>query len=276
MNAFLNIQLQPAYGAGQVGVTWKLNSKFEHGVVFVYRSVNGGLPPWDLRNTNAEGIPGSVGYFVDLAGDMRQSTFSMPHYRLAVQLPDGTIYDSPVINPLGKLTKKELNILTNIMWQEYRFLRSGNGVPVFVFAPKLTGIPTAGFDVVSDQLNSKGDDSEGRPFISGYTTPALTWMHRIFSPQTIQQGLKVDGFDNAASQVIKARMLAFPRPAPGYMIAQPDTDERYEINQIIAPLMFKGVAPIGYEVDLLPISRSSAEYELPLPAVPAEMYTTFI
>ena len=271
--AFSQFNLQPAYGPGKMAVTWRVDPKYKDGLIFVFRSINGGLPPWTLQNAGEVGIPAIAGYFVDDISTAKHSMLSQLHYRLALRMPNGDVHDSPVVNPFGRLTPHEHKIVVDLMWQELRFLRAGNGVPIYVYAPKLSGMPSAGFDPVSKQMHSSGDDSYGQAYIGGFSTPALTWMHRYGSLVT-RQGPAGDGFGNTVGQASQARLLAFPRPAPGYLIVQPDADARYKIGDPIVPMMFRGIIPIGYEVQLLPLPRTDEAYGLPVPAIPDEMYAT--
>jgi hypothetical protein len=270
-NAFSQIQIQPAYGKGQTALTWNLNPGFKDGHIFIYRSINGGLPPWDL--INEVGIPGAAGYYVDDIRAEKSSSVANLHYRMALQMPDGTVHDSPVVNPYSRITKKEYGILIDMMWNEIRSLRAGNGVPIYIFAPLLGGVPSAGFDPVTNQMHSTGSDSFGQAYQGGFGRPALTWMHK-FGELDMRQSPSEDGHGNSVGQAANARLLAYPRPAVRFMVVQPISDERYEIGPVIKPLLFRGIVPIGYEVQLLPLPRSHEAYNLPVPPVPDAMFQT--
>ena len=272
--SFLSVSLQPGYGTRTCAITWNVPAELQRGTVFIYRSMTG-LGPWTIVNDKKHGTPASVGYFVDRVDAFIESTLMTMHYRLLLEV-EKEKFDSPIVNLRTHLTPREYGIVKDIMFLELKNMRSGNGVPAFIFAPLRRGIPAPGFDFETNQMQGTGmtvpgQESYGEAFVGGYGPPAITWVMKM-GAMTTAFTKSPDGNGSQESTEVSARLLAFPRPVSNYMIVLPLMDERYAVGEIIKPFMFKGMLPIGYEVRLNPIPRTDARYKVPVPPMPEEMY----
>lgn len=277
---FTGVTLQPGYGLGTMAITWNVLPQYEEGEVFIHRSLTG-TAPWELLNDEEHGVNAKVGYYVDRIARVKESGQTL-YYRLSLeyQRPGGDEveeFETPVLTPLARLNRREQRAVVDIMRNELTNMRGGNGVPAFLFAPLQQGLPAPGFDYETQQMHGSGmttlgKESFGEAFVGGFGPPVLTWIAKF--------GAMVQSFVPAANggsghQIlpISGRLLAFPRPMPGYMVVISQTDERFVIGpDNIVPFMFKGVLPVGYEVQLLPIPRTDARYKVPVPLISDELF----
>ncbi len=266
MNPFVSVVLQPAYGLRQIALTWNILPQYRHGRVYIYRSYTG-MAPFDLIDD--AGVPAVVGYFVDEISPAIEAKTLIATYRLLLEVPqthgDPLEFETNALDSAAYLTRREHKIAQDILRTEMRHMRSGNGVPAFLFAPLRSGIPSPGFDFQTNQMLAHSKDTYGEAFVGGFGPPVSTWLHKISSGAVVF-ARNAEGGKTDVVAPSRARMLAFPRPQPGYMLVVVPADERYVVGDRIDNLMFKGVIPIGYEVDLNPIPRTDPRYEVPAPA----------
>lgn len=275
MSNFLSISLQPGYGHGTLALSWNVLPQHSAGTVFIFRSFTG-TAPWDVIDDI--GVPASVGYFVDHIDALKESKHKEVFYRLSLEVPRASgepeIINSPILQPLADLTPRERKTAVNILFSELRMMCSGNGMPAFIFAPLRRGIPAAGFDFQTKQMGGTGmrpgKESYGEAFVGGFGPPTVTRFIKL-GTLGLNYARTADGYTQEG-QSCMARMLAFPRPQPDYLIVAPKTDERFIVGEQITPLLFAGQLPIGYEVPLVALTRTDPRYQIPVPEMPREMY----
>lgn len=262
------VAVQPSYGKGKAYVTWRLPRPFNSGDVFVYRSWDGN-EPWECLNADAPVI--SVDHFEDSLF-FEQGYLTITYYRLLL-VHDGQNYPSPVIGLLDHLTRPQYGGVQTMMGLEFLRMRAGNGIKVFMLPPLVTGVPAAGVDPLTWQKlkttcddTAPGTDGFGRPLAGGYGTPLTTWVE-LMGPATMDKADNDSMGVSIEELTTKARFLAFPRPQRGYLIVDPQSDNRYVVDATIQAYNFRGITPIAYDLDLQLLERGDPRYKVEVPAM---------
>ena len=275
---FSRFTAQPSYGASKAGLTWNISSALPGAKIIIFRSIYGGMAPWELI-TAPSGIAASGGFFEDDISGANENSARKIFYRACV-LHQGTEYDSPVIGFTSWLAPNEMKAVARILRNEMRLMHthdrgdiSGNGVPMLMFSPLEEGIPCPDFDVLTKQQVGQGgrpgpNDCYGMAYIGGFGPAQFTWMRLLKTEQGLADN--AGGAGTVFSNSVRARFLAFPRPMPDMMVVNPATDDRYIIASSVDEFLFKGVLPIAYDAQLNRLERSSPKYRLPvsMPAYP--------
>lgn len=264
-NPFINVHVQPTYGRNRAGLTWQLKPGYSGGDFYVFKSFNNGLAPWLLINE----IPVRGLSFVDEHLDMSNS---VPYYRVLMVL-SGKEYDSPIVTPLDKLSKTQFGGVSRMMQLEYMRMSTGNGVQVLHYIPLENGAIADDTDPITLQKYGShcqdkdlNDIDYGQKFKGGFTPPIYTWLeisqYGVNKVEEDQQNLAMTW-----DITHKARMLAFPKPSPGDLVIQPDTDIRYGIISPVQGNYFRGAFPISFDVGLQVLNNADPRYGIPVPEV---------
>lgn len=271
-NVFTALSVQPSYGDLKAVVSWNVLPQYINGKVFVYRSFNGSAP-WEL--VHEDGTYANIGFYEDdIAGLVDRAIVDI-WYRLLLEVPtlDGNSkeFDSPIISIFKKLDRRDHFIIRHIMRQELEDMRKGNGTRVLMYPPLMQGTPSALFDpstrqmLIANGTEPDGTDSYGMPFVGGFAPPIETYV-KFTQIGTVNTDRNESGNGRDELQPIKARMLAFPKPNPEYLVVEPSTDKRYIIGDAITGHLFKGIVPVIYDVTLQAIPKRDAKYRVPVPA----------
>lgn len=260
MNPFLDLSLQPGYGAKQCLVRWKLGAEYQDGDVYVYKApaVQG---PWELLNT--EPVSG-VQYFTDenfIVGDVNTRV----HYRLLLEHRSGD-FDSPVVGLFDKLNRKEFGIARRLMKLELLHKREGrNGTAVLVYKPRTSGPRCRCVDTQTGQSNQASlcPFCYGTTYEGGYIDPVETWFEEEkWSPFTIDD--KENGAGSSSTRTLVVNMLAFPEVTRGDVIIHRELDNRFAVI-VTEPKYFNGSFPIRQDTQLILLPRQDIRYKIPLP-----------
>jgi hypothetical protein len=271
-NVFTSLSVQPSYGNLKTAVSWNVLPQYKSGTIFVYKSYTGAAP-WEL--VHEDGVPANIGYYEDDVAGIVDRVAQDIWYRLLLEVPqsNGEVkeFDSPIISLFHKLDRREHFIVRHIMRQELEDMKKGNGIKVLMYAPLMQGKPSVLFDsqtrqmIIANGTEPDGTDSYGMPFIGGFAEPVETYI-KFTKIGTIAMDRPEDGNGRDELQPIQARMLAFPKPDHDYLLIEPTTDRRYIISDTINGHLFKGIAPVIYDVTLQAIPRRDAKYRVPIPA----------
>jgi len=274
MRAFASFHVQPSYGNMKSAISWTLQGGEPGDTMLLFRSVTGGNAPW----VQIGSVPARQGFYVDDISVTRENTAQKIYYRGCVVSRDGTETDGPVVTFLSALTPHEVKQVIRLLRNELRIMSGtcrggcaarGAGIPVAMFAPLESGTPSANYNAVTRQFagtTAKQDgvaDSYGMPYVGGFGPQLNTWMRFIQDAEEKHDGTAEQPGDRQG-RVVRARMLAFPRPASDYMVVQPESDDRFIIGAKVDPYAFKGILPFAYEADLVRLERSDARYRLPV------------
>ena len=244
---------------------WSLQENAGDAVVYVFRSTDG-VGSWKL--ITEEPVLGS-GMALD-ADFTLNDLAHIPYYR-AVAVIAGKEYDSPIISAFESLTRSQFAAVRRIMQLEVLRMRppQGNGLTVWHYVPLTSGDPNPAYDHVTWQQRGvecpdAADPSYGLPFKGGYAPPCMSFIE-VGQRRTTEQD-RPDGTGTAQSvELITARMLAFPSPARGHLLVHPANDDRWVVESVVEPYMFRGIAVIAHQVSLHLLRRSDPRYQLPVP-----------
>lgn len=257
---FVSVAVQPSYGSAQAAVRWTLSVQYQTGGVLVYRSLDG-LEPFILLNPGDEPIRDTSVFLDHIPVD---TLLNKILYRLDVEMPDGTIIDGETVGFFEAISERDHRTARAQLCAELKRLRERRaGVPAFTFNPRRDGVINQGYDTVTGVVADlcQFDKQGGAPH--NYTTPFQTWVQLLAPTQT-----RKDQADQAGSiEVITtpARLPGFPQPQPGALVVLPYTDDRYVVGETVTPFLFRGLVPIGYQVQLTMIPRTDARYRVPVP-----------
>lgn len=260
MNPFVNVHVQPSYGRNQAIITWNVIAGYATGDFYVYKSSNSGLPPWELLNDT----PATGGMYVDTNHTGDEFTY----YRVLL-IKDSVEYDSDIVKAADKLSRAQYGGISKIMRMEYLRMSTGNGIQVLHYIPLTSGALAPNVDPLTKQRTGiecpDVDTSYGLPYIGGYGPPIYTWLEiSTYGESVVKEGdNKLDVDDDITH---KARMLAFPTPAPGHLIVHPATDNRYGIKSPVQGHYFRGAFPISYDVSMTLLRLSDPRYRVPVPS----------
>lgn len=271
---FLSFTVQPSYGQLKAGITWNVRHTAPSDAMLLFRSINGGNPPW-TRITSATGVPVSSGYFVDDISVTRENTAQKIFYRGCVLAQGGGQTDGPVVSFCSWLAPNEVRHVERMLRNEMRIMHtnrrgriSGGGILAAMFAPLEHGTPNPDYDSSTKQFVGQGglpgaNDSYGMPFIGGFGPQMMTWVRFVKDAEETHEGTD-DQPGDRQGRVIRARLLAFPRPSSNYMIVQPATDDRFIIGSKVDTFYYKGILPFAYEAEIVRLERSDPRYRLPV------------
>jgi hypothetical protein len=261
---FSSFNIQPSYGRESVFLTWTIPG-YEDGDIYVYRSPTG-IPvadDWELLNENDP--VQDVNFYAD-------STFYDKHdfrkwyYRLLL-VHDDQEHDSPIVGMFFEaLNKTEYGLLYTMRRREFLRMRQGNGVRVFHCIPSTTGPKAEAYNSISgkNMAQCDNDDSLGTLFDQGFRTCFQTWAEiSQAGPQQLEQLQDGAGFNEV--QKFRIRLLAFPQPEQGHVIVLPASDQRFIVDGEIQPYLFKGFAPVAYDVQASYLSKSDPRHRLEMP-----------
>lgn len=270
MNPFVSVNVQPSYGSTEVLISWNVLPGYEDGMFFLYRSFTG-ESPWQLLNpSNAEGkVVAVTGMsFVDQEFIV-ENRVTDTHYRLLLRMDNGDEYESPIVSMFGKLTRKQWGATCKMLQREHLRMRVGNGIEVLHYLPLTSGELNANYDPDTGQHLSPDclhdpDDSYGLKYKGGFAPPIKTYIEFAdVGPIAFQDREDGQGHDDPV--IIKARMLAHPRPNRGQLIVHTPSDNRYVVGDTIKGYYFRGIVAIRYDVTLHLLRRNDARYRVPIP-----------
>jgi hypothetical protein len=204
--------------------------------------------------------------FTDETFSIRDLTLQ-PHYQVVAQLPGIEPVLSPVIGPFTHLSPPQFGAVRQMINRELQRMQF-NGTPIWHFIPLTSGEPSLEFDAntwqqLAVEKPDPKDPSFGLPFKGGYAAPFQTYMEA--GQKTVTETDRPDGSGTEQKITMEARMPAFPIPARGHMLAHPATDDRWVIDSIVEPFLFRGVAAVAHKAKLLLLMRSDPRYRVTLP-----------
>jgi hypothetical protein len=265
MSVFSNIRINVNHGQRRATITWETELT---GEVIVAYSVWGVLGSWRaLPNP----VAASNGTYTDNALQV-DSGLTVGYYRLCLVEPDDTEHMSEIVGIIGDLTPREYGIARRIMSEEFRTMRARDGYPVWHCIPRDFGVRPPNYDATSNTyVGPTCADAEdfGMGFVGGFYTPTLTWIR----PFAVKKGPVTTTEDGVKETVdINARLLAFPRPAPGHMLIDPATDRRFLVGTDVESFRFRDVIAVAYEASLSYLSPSDIRYKFQPPALDTKAY----
>ena len=262
LNPFIDVTVQPSYGARKVLISWVTAVGFPDLKFYILRSIHNGAPPWKaLSSTAVEGSSFEDDAFV-IDNRMQQV-----HYRLVAVDPEGNQYNSAVVGMYDKLTRGEYGAVHKMLKLEYTRMRAGNGLRVLHFQPLADGTPNPNFDPETGQTliaTCPDDGNYGLPYEGGFGPAVQTWIELMQVGPEVNMD-KPDGKGADTTYDVRAKMLAFPKPMTNHLIVHPATDNRYAVGEQVQPYLFKGLVPIAYDVSLRLLRREDPRYKLPVP-----------
>jgi hypothetical protein len=270
MNPFVSLNVQPAYGRREVLVSWQVLPGYEEGLFFLYRSLTGEAP-WKMLNTvNSENVALAISgsSYIDESFVIENRVTDV-HYRMLLRMPNGDEFESPVVSMFGKLTRRQWGGVCKMLAREYMRMRVGNGIEVLHYIPLSSGDINPNFDEDTGQHLSPDcihspDDSYGMKYKGGFAPPTATYIEfKDVGPIVFQD--RDDGQGHDDPLIVRARMLAHPRPNRGHLIIHPASDNRYVVGDTIKGYYFRGIVAIGYDVTLHLLRRNDARYRVPIP-----------
>jgi hypothetical protein len=269
------------------------------GDVYVAFSPTGTKGSWEVVNSENPVGP-EAGIFYDTRLVMNGGS-AAGYYKLLLSSQGEDVFSEP-FSITGDLTASEYGIVRGIIHREFTDMRVTNGFPVWHCIPRVSGKsasnvdpdtgrttgPNCGADAGSLVFDEDGvpvrdengellttepdpDASYGLPYAGGFYPPVLTWM-RVLSTN---RGELKDSPDETApieTDIIKARLMAFPRPARGHMFVDPSTDRRYIVGDDVDPFDFRGVLPVAYEANLSFLKQSDPRYKFMVPTKDMKAY----
>lgn len=270
MNPFVNLSVQPSYSKKEVLVSWNLIQGYEQGLLFLYRSFTG-TAPWELLNAveGEEVISLHGSSYLDQSFFV-QNRLTETHYRMLLQMPDGTEYESPVVSMFGRLTRRQWSAVAKILSREHLRLRVADGIEMWHYIPLKAGEVSSQYDPDTDQqatIPCKDDEETGygMKYIGGFAPPVKTFVAlAAIAPFTAEDNEAGMGTDDAVV-ITQARMMAHPKPGPGHMLVHPESDNRYVVRPQIQGYYFKGIVAVAYDASLQLLRRSDPRYAVPLP-----------
>ncbi len=275
MSIFTNIRITPTHGFRAATISWELLPHEAEGDVYVAFSPTAVKGSWVVRNPTAP-VPAATGFYTD-SNFVIDSGADVGYYRL-LRIRDGEEQFSEPVGIFGDLDRREYGAIHKAIQDEYLSMRCANGFPVFHCIPKANGTLSPKVDPDTGALlgtecpdvdpNSATFDL---PYIGGFYPPTLTWM-RIFS--LVKDTVK-DGNNNNTSTLVdvsRVRLLPWPKPAREHMFVDPATDRRWVVGDNITPLMYRGIYPLGFEVELFYLPPADPRYRFVVPEVDLKAY----
>lgn len=263
---FKNLLVTPFHGKRQAAISWEVKPEFEQGSEFyIYYSPTGVENSFKLLNPNQ---PVSGMFYVDQ--DFTHYDVHQPGYYGVGLIKAGKTYKSPVIGALDALTRKEQGIAIRMQQHEFREMRWVDGYPVFYFIPKWRGKTALDFDHETGQpmthMCSPSSDGTGfgLRYEGGFGSAVVTWVRPLQIDRKVIDVENTGGF--ISQQQTLFRFLGFPNVAPGHLIVNPNTDERYEVGLNVQPFKLRGKFPVAFEAPVEKLPRSHPYYQVPLPA----------
>jgi hypothetical protein len=260
--AFQSIHVQPAYGARQALVSWRVTLPDKAAAdVFIYRSETGLPGSWKILNDTTP-IPAHIGGFVDdnLVAEKSTAPF---YYRAAMRLSATEIIDSPVTSTFDTLSRRDFTLMTNILRHQLRRMDLEKALRVLLYIPRPNGSYQANINPVTGQQISGPSEAAladtGAPF--GFYQPIKTFVALTGSMRRAQEKFPEGGGSMVTR--VAARFLAYPMPAPGQVIVQPNTDTRYVIDTDLQINAFRGMAPVYCTGSLELLPKTDWRYKLP-------------
>lgn len=272
---FINVSVQPSYGANKAIVSWTVQTGYEDADFYVYRSKNNGRPPWELINEE----PATMGMLED-DNFVVENRLQQVYYRIYMK-KDTEEYDSVIFSYFDKLSRRQYGGINKMMRLELKRMSTGNGIQVLHYIPLNKGEPNPNFDEETGQLlgpdcpeDAPEDDSYGQRYIGGYNSPLYTWLELPVRGADLLSDLD-NGMGMDDTHIAQARMLAFPKPQRGHLIIHPSTDNRYVVGEHVKGHYFRGVVPVAYDTRLHLLRRGDPRYRVPVPdELPVPLWAT--
>lgn len=264
---FKTFLVSPAYGRYTAAISWELAAGIT-GDVYFYRSESGLPGTWVILNPDAPAT-GSSGDYLDTTP---APLMFVPIYYRALVDPGGppeTWLKGPAITALDGYTRREYLISREILRREYRMMATHNGLPMFHYIPKLDGDVASDVDIETRQILGPGcpedpDQGYGGLWINRFHPPVQSWaMIMEMAPEDYK--IRPEGTGDDPESNVTLRMLAFPKPGAGHMIAFPKSDRRYVIMDPIRRYYLRGAIPLLWECGAMLLDRDDARYRIQLP-----------
>lgn len=267
LSPFKTFVVSPAYGRYEAALSWELAAGVE-GNVYFYRSESGLPGTWTLLNPSAPAT-GTSGDYLDTTP---APLMFVPIYYRGMVDPGGapdTWLKGPAVTALDSYSRREYLIAREILRREYRMMATHNGLPMFHYVTKLDGEAATDADAETRQILGPGcaDDPKqgfGGLWVDRFHPPTQSWaMIMEMSPEDYKTRPEGTGDDPEAS--VKLRMLAFPKPGVGHMIAFPKSDRRYVIMDPISRYYLRGNIPLLWECSAMLLDRDDQRCKIVLP-----------
>ena len=183
-----------------------------------------------------------------------------------ILIKDGQTHESPIASAFDQMTRSEYGAAKQIIHYEYLRMSRGNGVRVLHYLPLVEGELNPDYDPETGQnviATCPDDDSYGLKFKGGFGPPLQTWAEFL----QINESLSINNEDMGMtdSVIVRARLMAFPKPLRNHLIVHPTTDNRYVVGDEIKGSYFKGFVAVSYDVELTLLTRSDPRYRVPVP-----------
>lgn len=275
MSLFTNIRVLPTHGFRAATISWELPATEGAGGVYVAFSITGTEGSWTVRNPTTP-ANAATGFYVDT--DLVLSAGAdIGYYRLLLTRDNVDTF-SQSVGIFHDLERREYGYIHRIIQRDYLEMRAASGFPVYHCIPRDIGELNPRTDPDTGQIQGidcPADDpsaaSFGLPYKGGFFPPVLTWI-RIIS---IKKDTFRDSNDDTVAveeDVSKVRLLPWPKPLRDHMFVDPATDRRWVVGDDVSSFLYRGIYPIGYEVDMAFIPQSDPRYRFVVPPVDLRAY----
>lgn len=265
-NVFQSFNIQPSYGQNYCIITWSVPKGYERGEVYVYRSPTGVLISDDWVLVNPDNPVVNSYFYTD--NTFYERTQSRNYYYRLVLEYNNKVYESAVIDiTSGDLTRSEFGALYKMRRMEYLRMRH-NGVRCLHMVPSIEGPRTPTYDPIYDEdpqfrCGDPNNPSFGTDYAEGYRCVIQTRVEILSSgPYSQEEG---DEGDIKEKEDFNLRLLAFPEPNIGDIIAIPGSDTRFLIKSDIQNYSLKGIYDVAYDVKAVMLSKNDTRYKPVLP-----------
>lgn len=275
MSLFSNIRITPTHGFRAATISWDLPTFASDGLVRVAFSLTGVKGSWKTRNPLAP-VSAATGFYTDTDLVINAGA-DVGYYRLLLTR-NGVDEFSDAVGIFHDLDRREYGVIHRIIQRDFLEMRAANGFPVYHCVPRDNGTRVAGVDPDTGQQRgiecpdiAPGAASFDLPFLGGFYPPVLTWMRAI----SIRKDTVTDGANNTSStevDVTKVKLLPWPKPQRNHMFVDPTTDRRWLVGEEILPFMYRGIYPVGFEVDLHFLPQADSRYRFVVPPVDLRAY----
>jgi hypothetical protein len=275
MSIFTNIRIVPTHGFRAATISWELPASEANGQVYVAYSATGASGSWEVRNPDNP-VAAATGFYTDQQLVINSGA-EVGYYQLLLTR-NGTDTFSEKVGIFHDLDRKEYGVIHRIVQREFLEMRAASGFPVYHCIPRTTGVVSPQVDpdtgVVSGmECPTVAPDNAtfNMPYVGGFYPPVLTWMRTI----SIQKDTFDENPNNTSSaqiDVTKVKLLPWPKPLRNHMFVDPATDRRWIVRGNVTPFMYRGIYPIGFEVDLYFLPQSDPRYRFEVPPVDLREY----
>ena len=256
MDPFLDVQVQPLYGAFRALISWKVIPEYEAATFTGCKSTDG-LNGWDPI--------GAVTKDNHLVDDnlVSQGKLQEQYYQVMVTKGDGKVFKSPMVGTFGKVNREEFGAARRIMEMEYQSLRKFIKIHLCKFKAMGDSCKRC-VDPDTDQAvgTSRCPECFGTKKEGGFYPPVITYMRPMSISPTVQQ----DSPEMAGTTdpiTLTARMPGFPLLRKDDLLVHKETDRRYLV-ETVEPSWFAAKVPVVFMVKLVQLATNDMRYDFPI------------